>query len=214
MSLVDMISQFIDQNSGSHEVSISYSGKFSPYNARVIKRGKSLQFNLSRDWENVSDMIVLGLLESLTTKILKIKNHKSTNIDLYHNFVKSLHLATPKTRNDDYLKASFERVNSKFFEGLLDLPNFAWHSSIRRLATYDHHTDTLSVSQVFKGRDDLIDFLVYHELLHKKLKFSGSGLRTTHHGKKFRELEEQYPGHDELEKQLVTVIRSYKRRFW
>ena len=213
MSLEESISDFAQKYRGEHIISISYSGKFSPFNARVVKRGNQLSFKLSRDWEKVSDMIVLGLLESLAAKILKVKGYTSTSIDLYHSFIKSLHIGTPKTSNDDYLEAAFNRINEKFFTGMLDRPNFAWHNSSSKLATYDHHTDTLSVSELFRGHDELVDFLVYHELLHKKLKFRGKGLRTVHHGKEFRKLEEAYPGHEEIERKLTGVIRARRKLF-
>ncbi len=194
------------------KAAISYSGKFSAYNANVRKRGNELEFSLSREWKTVSDEIILGLLQSLASRVLK-KSFSSTSIDLYHNFIRNLQRSTPRTKSDDYLEKAFNRINEKYFDGILEPPNFSWHSSTRRLASYDHHSDTLSVSDVFRCHDDIVDYLVYHELLHKKLKFSGKGRRTIHHSSAFRKLESLYQGREVMERKISSIIRNQNFKY-
>ncbi len=203
--------------------SISYSGKFKPYNALVRKSGSLLEFSLSSEWCSVSNEIVLGLLESLSSRIMHIKGRNSVNIDLYNNFVRSIHVAFPKTERDLVLELCFNRVNEEYFNGLVEKPNLVWHSSLKRLASYDYHTDTVSVSDVFKGRHDVIEYLMYHELLHKKLKFTEGNGRTVHHGGLFRRKEKEFTDSELLEREISRIIRGRKtlsfasrksRRFW
>jgi predicted metal-dependent hydrolase len=92
----------------------------------------------------------------------------------------------------------------------MESPNLVWGSdSRRRLATYDYHTDTVKVSTFFqKARQEIIDYLVYHELLHKKLKFSSSGSRSIHHSHEFRHLESEFENAALLEKEIAAMIRG------
>ncbi|MBI2575461.1 hypothetical protein HYV82_06275 [Candidatus Woesearchaeota archaeon] len=212
-ALIDSINEFLPQGT-KPQVSIRYSGKFSPYSANVRKTGNILVFSLSSEWKGISEEIVAGLLQSLAAKVFRIKAKPTTSIDLYNNFIRSLHISQPKTKSDPELEAAFDRVNVKYFDGLIEKPNFAWHNSARRLASYDYHTDTISVSQVFRGNEELIDYLMYHELLHKKLKYadsrkSGSG-RTTHHSHKFRNMEKGFENAEEMEKRISAVVRKYR----
>ena len=213
MSLPESVLDFIRQNSRADlsSVSLSYSSKFSPYNAIVRCRGNVLSYGLSREWEMVDDDIVLGLLQSLAVRLLKLKRAASINMDLYINFIKSINISAPRTVTDPVLEQIFEAVNQKYFEGLIAKPNFAWHNSVRRLASYNYHTDTISVSDVFIGHDDVIGYLLYHEVLDKKLKFSSSMLRATHHSRRFRDLEEAYESSDLLEKKIKIILANYRR---
>lgn len=196
------------------QIGIHYSKKFRPYNARARKTAGRLEFSLSHEWKPVSDEIKLGLLQSLAAKIIKLEIKQTTNIDLYNNFIRSLHLSSPKTHTDPELEEAFSRVNEKYFNGLIEKPNFAWHSSTRRLASYDYHTDTISASDVFKGRANIIDYLMYHEILHKKLKYTDSrktdSTKTTHHSPVFKKMEKSYENAEALEKEIRGIIRKYK----
>ena len=104
---------------------IKYSGKFKDFNANVRLRNSHLEFGFSRKWGGVSREIQVGLVQSLLLKILGCKKD-STNIDLYNSFVKSLHLSVPKVLSDPLLEDSFNRVNDKYFFGVIERPNLCW----------------------------------------------------------------------------------------
>ncbi len=191
-----------------YDSEIKYSSKFSDYNANVRRYGNVITFGLSRKWKLISREIVVGLLQDLMVRLFKDKR-KTLNIDLYNNFVRSIHLSVPKTESDPILKESFDRVNAKYFLGNAELANLRWGNySRRKLASYNYHTDTITVSRCFQNaRHELVDYLIFHELLHKQLKFKGSG-RTLHHSKEFRELERSFEGHEGLEKELNKIVRK------
>ncbi len=211
MSLESRASEFLDGFGLGHSVAIIYSGRFKPFNANVRKVGSGIVFSLSSSWRDVSEEITLGLVQNLLIRLLKLKAGRTLNIDLYNNFARSIQSASPRTSTDAELEFCFNRVNRAYFSELLDMPNFEWHSSIRRLASYNHYTDTVSVSDLFRGMPELLDYLMYHELLHKKLKFSGSSGRALHHGKKFRMLEHSFKDAGVIEKRIDSVLR--RRRF-
>ena len=163
-------------------------------------------FHLSKKWKGISEEIVIGLLQHLLIRILNIKNQKTIHIDLYDTFIKSLQKTTVNPVADEELRLSFERVNEQFFSETLQLPHMKWgRRSTTRLATYNHHIDTITVSSVLQGYEELLDFVVYHELLHKKLQYHSSCKRVRHHTAQFRKLERQFPGAERLEKELQRL---------
>ncbi len=196
---------------------INYSGRFRAYNSNVRKLGNRLEFGLSRKWKGVSREIVIGLLQHLMLRLFNENfNNKTTiNLDLYNNFVKSLHLANTNRNGDAFLTASFERVNEKYFNGALQMPSLAWGKDSRaKLADYSFHDDTITVSSLFKNADKtVIDYLMHHELLHKKLKFKGSGVKSYFHTPEFRQLERRFEGREAAEREISRLVRR-KASYW
>ena len=187
-----------------YEFDLRYSGRFSDYNAQVKKNNNTVVFSISNKWKGISDEIVIGLLQHLFIRLLRMKNKTTLNIELYDVFIKSLHKTTVNPVADEQLKQSFLRVNEQFFYEQLLLPHMRWGKrSVRRLATYNHHTDTITVSSALQDvRQELLDFVVYHELLHKKLQYTSSSKRVRHHTSQFKHLEQQFPDAKKLEKEL------------
>jgi len=192
---------------------IRYSAKFADYNANVRMYGSTLEYRLSRKWGNISEEIVIGLIQELLLKILGRKG-KSTYIDLYNSFVKNLHIAVPKTRSHPVLEESFNRVNDKYFFGVMEMPNLIWGKrSTSQMGLYDFKRDTITVSRLLTEADpDLIDYIMYHELLHKKTKFKSTNGRTFYHSKEFKAAERAFEGFEFIEKKLQRHIRREKVR--
>lgn len=204
-----------------YDFSIKYSGRFRGYNANVRLYGNQITFNLSRRWREVSRDIRIGLLQELMAKILNEKGIKTPNIDLYHIFLKRVHIAVPKTRTEPKLEKSFERVNDYFFAGTIEMPNLAWNNSRRKLGSYDYGSDTITISSMLKDADnEMIDYVMYHEMLHKKHKFSSKGGKIYHHTREFRSSEKAFPNSSLIEQRLKTlrpcaamVLKKKKRKF-
>ncbi len=72
------------------------------------------------------------------------------------------------------LGTSFDRVNAAYFSGSLPNPRLTWSRTftVRKFGHYDRMRDTVMVSSTL-DRENVpqctVDFIVYHELLHKKL---------------------------------------------
>jgi hypothetical protein len=196
-----------------YSVSIKFSGKFKPYNANVQinKFTKHLQFNLSRTWKQISREIKIGLIQSLLVKIFKQKA-STINLDLYDSFIKNLHIAIPKTKSDPILLDSFNRVNENYFFNSIEQPNLKWGSaSATKLGSYEYQTDTITISSIFQNTEqELLDYIIYHELLHKKHKFKTSGTRNYHHTAKFKKDEKQFKNSDLIEQKLKKLCTKTK----
>jgi len=204
---------FPEKDLGNFTLKIKYTDKFKPYNANVRYTRNSLQFNLSKKWRKVSREIQVGLIQGLMLRIFKEKK-KTINIDLYNNFMKSLHISIPKTDTDPILEEAFNKINEKYFFGLVERPNLTWHNSIRRLGSYEYGTDTISISVVLDSDKELLDYVMYHEILHKKHKFHSKNGRTHHHTKEFKEMERKFDNSEEMEERTKNLVRIKKRKWF
>ena len=189
---------------------IKYSARFKGYNANAVLRNKQLTFNLSKQWRQISPDIKIGLLQELFCKIMGVKK-QTQSIELYHIFLKKVHIAVPKDKTHPVLQASFERMNEQFFSGLLELPNLVWgKDSIRKFGSYDYGADTISMSRVLEDKQELLDYVMYHEMLHKKHKFKTLPGKTYHHTPEFKRDERAFPNREQVERQLGMLATRKK----
>ena len=197
-----------------YKIAVRYSRQFKPYNANVRRYGNNLTFHLSRDWKKISSEIQIGLIQELLTKILKDKK-KTMNMELYSLFMKNVHLAVPKTKTDPALEASFNRNNDNFFNGMMDIVNLQWgSSSTSKLGSYEYGSDTITISTIFKENPhELLDYVMYHEMLHKKFKFENKNGRTLHHSPEFKRMEAKFPNRDIMDKEISRLAGKHRFNF-
>jgi hypothetical protein len=205
---------FPDKDLSHYDFSLVYTAKFSPFNGNVKRRGNAIEFGFSHKWKHISREIQIGLAQHLLVKLFKVKR-KTINMDLYTHFMKSIHIAAPKTTFDPVLKASFEKNNENFFSGMMEMPNLEWgNESFAKLGQYTYGTDTITVSTILQDApQELLDYVMYHEMLHKKLKFTTSrNGRTFHHPPEFKRLEAKFPNAEQLEKELSHWAGKKRRK--
>jgi predicted metal-dependent hydrolase len=194
-------------------ISVKYSRAFSNYNANIRYSAKVIQFRLSYMWREVSEDIVLGLLQSLLVKMFKERT-STMYIELYDKFIKNLSTYAIKDTNDPTLEESFHRVNERYFGGFMEKPNLVWaDANYRRLGSYEFATDTIRISSIFQEEKELMDYIMYHELLHKKLKFHSKEGRSFYHTRQFREMEHKFDN-SRIEKDLEDFLRRKRMKDW
>jgi hypothetical protein len=192
-----------------------YSRAFKGFNAKVKYTKTYMEFRLSYEWKEVSEEIQIGLMQSLFNRIYKTKI-KTIEIELYNIFMKKMPGLSPKTKTEPMLEESFERMNKDYFNGMMISPNLEFGGkNFRTLGTYDHGTDTIRISNVLVKDLLLLDYVMYHEMLHKKFKYKESGSRTIHHSRHFREEERKYK-YPDVEEKLKNFLKKekWKERFW
>jgi predicted metal-dependent hydrolase len=188
---------------------IKYSKAFKGYNANCIHSPKKIQFRLSYLWKEVSNEIKIGLLQELFNKIYKQKKH-SYNIDLYNNYIKKATTYSKIEKQDKTLKKIFDKVNEEYFNGMIDTPNLEWgQPSLTKLGSYDFMTNTISISKILMNAEEVLDYVMYHEMLHKKMQYTSSKKRRQYHTKQFREKEKEFKDKD-IEKKLEKFIKKKK----
>ena len=128
--------------------------------------------------------------------------------------MKNLHISIPKESSDPVLEESFNKVNEKYFFGLIERPNLAWHNSISRLGSYEYGTDTISISKVLLQDNEVLDYVIYHEMLHKKHKFDSKNGRSRHHTKEFRTRERAFENSSEMEERIKKLVRHSRRKLF
>lgn len=199
----------------SYEARIRYSDAFKDYNANIKynPRNNELIISMSRKWNTVTKNIKKGLVQELLLKMFGKGQKKSTlSMDLYHIFLKNTHRGVEKDNVDSYLKESFDRVNDKYMNGMLDPVNLIWGGySKRTLGRYEYGSDSIIMSKIFENSSmRLLDFVMYHEMLHKKHKYNTKNGRNMHHTREFRTSESKYENFGTIDAELTKFVRYFR----
>ena len=194
-----------------YQTSLEYNRRLAAFNANIRLYQNTLFVHLNLRWKEVDREIKIGLIQNLLLKILKEKID-TPQITLYTNFVKNIPLFAEKNKTDPLLEASFHRVNEQFFSKAMEQPNLQWGTESRRkLAHYNFHDDSVTVSTLFKeAKTEVLDYLMYHELLHKYHQFIHKNGRGSYHSREFRRDEERYPQQQMMEEEIKKMVRKRK----
>ena len=192
-----------------YQAFLNYNKKLGDFNANIRLKGQILEIRMNAKWKDIDDETKIGLIQHLLLKIVK-KKKKTSNIELYHSFVKNIPVLTPKNNIDGQLLDSFSRVNEQLLDGQLELPNLTWgKETFRKLAHYNFHTDTITMSSLFKEAPlEIVDYIMYHEMLHKHLQFTSKNNRSSYHSPTFKRMEQMYPNYNMIEKRITSMVRS------
>lgn len=99
------------------------------------------------------------------------------------------------------LDESFERVNETYFNSRLPKPALTWSPGVsrRRMGYYDDEFNTIVISS---GLDStrvplyVLDYIMYHELLHIVCPIHAAGRRRQIHTEEFKQRERRYQDYD------------------
>jgi hypothetical protein len=108
------------------------------------------------------------------------------------------------------LEEIFDELNLRFFHGLMGRPQMSWSREASRhlLGHYDPAHNTIIISRIF---DDpklprfLIEYIVYHEMLHLKHPVKLRGSRRCVHPRDFQEDEKLFPQLEEVKAWLKRL---------
>lgn len=111
------------------------------------------------------------------------------------------------------LDAAFERVDERYFEGHMPRPNLEWSTvpTSRKMGHYHHAGDTVLVSVTLddpKVPEFVVDFIVYHELLHKLQGIRWINGRFAAHDADFRTREKRFARYAEAK----AFLNAFSRR--
>jgi len=95
------------------------------------------------------------------------------------------------------LTAAFDRVNRDYFSGTLPCPGLTWRRmrATRKLGQYDALRDLITLNAALDAPsvpEYVIDYVLYHELLHKTLGTQRVNGRRRVHTPEFRKAERQF----------------------
>jgi predicted SprT family Zn-dependent metalloprotease len=110
------------------------------------------------------------------------------------------------------LDQSFQRINQQYFQGKLAQPHLIWNKRLthRKFGHYQWDTDTVMVSSSLDRERVpamVVDFVVYHELLHKKLGARRAKQNRIAHSREFRDAENQFAQVEKARQLLNRIAR-------
>jgi len=108
------------------------------------------------------------------------------------------------------LEEVFERLNTRFFNGLLGRPQLGWSRGASRsmLGHFDPSHNAIIVSRIFDRPEApplTLEYVMFHEMLHLRYPVDYSGARRRVHTKEFREAEKEFPGIKEAKQALKKL---------
>ena len=197
-----------------YEPQLKYSGRFAGFNANIKLWRNTLSIGMSKNWRKIDRTIQKGLIQELIAKIRK-DAVRTTSMDMYRIFLKHAHIGVEKTKSDPVLEASFNRVNEIYFGGAIERPNLVWSEGVNRLGFYDYGRDQIALSGILRKDQRLLDYVMYHEMLHKKHKFTHNTSRSVHHTRAFRQDEARFKDAALLENELTKLVsRNRVKRYF
>ncbi len=113
------------------------------------------------------------------------------------------------------LEKSFQRVNQAYFDGSLGEPHLVWSGRLthRKFGHYQWDIDTVMVSKSLdqsRVPEFVVDYVMFHELLHKKIGVKLVNQRRTVHTAAFRRQESRFKNIDQAQQWLNRLARKRK----
>jgi len=107
----------------------------------------------------------------------------------------------------------FHKVNREYFSGEMNQPRLVWSArrSTRRMGSYDPESDTVTVNRRLDSKaipPAAVEYIMFHELLHRKLGIRQSGSRRYAHTAAFKKAEVRFREKEKADR----IIRELSSR--
>lgn len=114
------------------------------------------------------------------------------------------------------LQAIFDDLNRRFFQGQLSASRIGWSPKRSRtiLGHFDSSHGTITISSLFDSPSVpryLVEYLLFHEMLHIRYPVERNGHRRVVHSKAFREAEKRFPHYEQAYQRLRWRSRAKGR---
>ena len=185
---------------------------FANLNNTIRLRNGRLLVRLSDLLEGAPDAVLRAIAHILLAKIYRkpINRGHAARYRKYvgsHDIVRQAHLVRQmrgrkklqSARGHFYdLDVLFEGLNSRFFHGLMARPRMSWSQTRTRriLGHYDPAHNAIIISRIFDHPSIpryVLEYIVYHEMLHLKHPVRLRGSRRCVHSKEFQAEEKLFP---------------------
>jgi predicted metal-dependent hydrolase len=185
---------------------------FANVNNTIRLREGRLLVRLSDLLEGAPDTVLRAIAHILLAKMYRqpIDRGQSARYRKYiasHDIVRKTHLVRQmrgrkklhSARGHFYdLDAVFEKLNRRFFYGLMARPRMSWSQTKTRriLGHYDPAHNAIIISRIFDHAampEYVLEYIVYHEMLHLKHPVKLRGSRRCVHSAEFQAEERLFP---------------------
>lgn len=108
------------------------------------------------------------------------------------------------------LEEVFDRLNRKFFSGLMGQPQLGWSRGVSRsmLGHFDPAHNAIIISRILDQAHVpalALDYVMFHEMLHLEHPVDHAGVRRRVHTPEFREAEKKFPRLKEAKEMLKKL---------
>jgi hypothetical protein len=191
-----------------------------PYIYRMQIKGKIIEVVINECFitapESIKRDVLLSALENDVQARKRIRQyHSSPSYQRIERLIRGDDHGPATSPEGKYydLRNVFMRVNKQYFAGLLATPQLTWSQkrSFRKLGSYAPDIDSVTISRAFDAPaipEIAIDFIMYHELIHKKLGVKRAQSHKHNHNKKFKTLEKQFIHFEQANKFIESFIRA------
>jgi hypothetical protein len=172
------LSQEIIPAQGKGQIFIEFSHGSNLYKFQTINNLTTL--NISESFINSSDQVLTAVLQTALHKkttaaseIIRKFSLSEECSDILLELDLIAQIATETAQGDTYnLDRLFTSINQQYFTGSMSKPRLMWSSilSHRKLGHYERTRDRIVISKILDHAripQYLVEFILYHELLHK-----------------------------------------------
>ncbi len=180
-------------------------------NAYIVTFGEGF---LTADLKTIQ-ILAACCLDSNKENLTKLRKlSRSSAYKDVMNLIWQHSMQSQRSTNGSYydLQNLFKKVNAEYFQGKLEQPRLCWSSrrAIRRLGYYHPDTDTITLSRSLDQKSIpayVVEYVMYHEMLHKKLGLKEVNSYRLAHTAKFKQLERKFKYYSEAE----GFLKRYQR---
>lgn len=197
---------------------------YSPSLFRCHRQGKHILIQAHEGFINapaeIKQALILATISRAAKhrKLLQTYNRDKDFQDVIRMVEQYKGIAVFSTRGEAVdLKQVFDKLNVQFFNGKLQTPHLSWgkRKAYRRLGYYHPETDTITISPIFDTQnipECALDYVLYHEMLHKKLGLRQSNGRRYAHTRAFKLAEARFPDTKKADAAIQALIRAHLQR--
>ena len=199
---------------------------YSNYLYRVERRKHSFDFTIHQGYLTAPEAIQKVLLSLPGRKRMSKKTlaalrdySRSDSFRQIQNELdrrgKAVYRETDAIGKHVHLNEAFQRINYAYFEGAHSLPHLCWSSrpTHRKFGHYNPATDSIQLSRTLDNPqvpEYVIDFVMYHELLHRDLGIHYKNGRHYAHRADFRHQEQDFAHYEQAQAFLKQLASTSK----
>lgn len=187
-------------------------------------RGKSTSIRLNEAFLHADITVWRELMKSTIKKVSTTEkgviNEYIESEDFSGALFEMESLAEPLSASTGHvhnLDESFDRVNASYFNATLPKPKLRWNNvpTTRKFGHYESARDTVMLSISLDEPNvpqHVVDYVMYHELLHKKLGVKLVNGRRMAHTSIFKKAERRFASYKDSMAKLNALARSKSTR--
>jgi predicted metal-dependent hydrolase len=193
----------------------SIDARFHPFaglRSTVMVRNGAMRARVSDLLQEASPIVLEALAEILVSRMFRRRpSREARECYLAYTFRPSIRARIDSARRErgtkrllpprgrhHHLDEIFEDLNNRFFRGEISAPRLGWSHQYasRILGHYDSGHGAIMISRKLDSPSVpryLVEYVVYHEMLHIKFPVERRGQRRVVHSREFREAEKKFP---------------------